>query len=68
MLRASELRKLTSYLIELIGLTAIGLVEGLGSDTEAEPLHLLLNVLASVEAMDRLVPNGVIALTIDDVE
>ena len=67
-LRASELRKFTSYFIKLVGLSTIGLVEGLGPDTEAEPLHLLLNVLTSVEAMDRLVPNGVIALTIDDVE
>ena len=34
-LRASELREFTSDLVELIGLTAICLVEGLGPDTEA---------------------------------
>ena len=34
-LRASELRELTSYLVELIGLATIGLIEGLGPDTEA---------------------------------
>ena len=68
MLLSRELGEVTSDLVQLVGLLAIGLVEGLRTYTEGESLHLLLDIVTTCIAVDLLVGDGVITLTIDDVE
>ena len=56
------------HLVELVGLRRIGLVEGFRTHLEAEPLHLLDDVVLAAVA-DRIeVPDRVVEFRIDDVE
>ena len=68
MLLSRELGEVTSDLVQLVGLLAIGLVEGLRAYAESEPFHLLLDIVTTSIAVDLLVGDGVVALAIDDVE
>ena len=68
MLLTRQLCKFPSDLIQLVGLLAIRLVEGLRANAEGKPLHSLLDIVTTRVAVSLLVSDGVIGLCIDDIE
>ena len=63
-----QVGELPRHLVELVGLRRVGLVEGLRAHLEAEPLHLLDDVVLAAVAHRIEVPDRVVELRIDDVE
>ena len=64
---ACETCKISCHFIELVGLLGIGLVEGLGAYLELQILHLLHDMVLSVEDVHFLVADGIIELAIHHV-
>ena len=56
------------HLIEFVGLTGIGLVEGFGTDTELQAFHFFLDIVAAAVGDEFLVGKRVVDLEVDDVE
>ena len=68
MFLSRELSEVTSDLVQLVGLLAIGLVEGLWTYAEGESLQLSFDRVTTCLAVDLLVGDGVVALAVDHVE
>ena len=65
---ACEGCEIARYLVKVIGLLAVGLVERLWTDLEAQTLHLLIDDIGTLVGNDLEVAKGVVALVVDDIE
>ena len=60
--------KLTRHLIEVISLLAVCLIERLGTDLEAKPLHLFIDNISPFISDNLKVAECVVALVVDHIE
>ena len=62
-----DISKIAYNAIKTVGLLRICLIEGLRSNLEAKPLHLLINSIITAEIHHRKIPDSVIALIINHI-